>query len=63
MNTGNVTFMPCAYLNIGVPLQWKKDRGQLVVSAIDRNIPILEIHKLRSINVKDMVSDVVAQSW
>lgn len=38
----------------------KKDRGQLVVSAIDRNIPILEIHKLRSIKVRDMVSDVIA---
>ena len=40
-----------------------KKRGQLVVSAVDGNIPILEIHKLRSTKVKDKVSDVIAQSW
>ena len=40
-----------------------KKRGQQVVAAVDRNSPILEIHKLSSTKVKDKVSDVIAQSW
>ena len=60
---GNITYMPHAELEIGILIQ-RKDEGQIVIiSVTNRSTLILEIDKVRPIELKYMFSGVMAGSW